>query len=125
MRLVYDPVREHFLRPLIAAEPYIEEAIAEAVSTAVRGFEYLADKRLSMQRISYSALTYRTGNVRRYLTHGDVSTPSFEEFLTFASIVAIVTILNVAGYLNPYTVIPIALMDIRNINWQKAYDVVF
>ena len=112
MRLVYDPVREHFLRPLIAAEPYVEKSIAEAVPTAVRGFEYVADRRLAMQRITYSALAYRTYKVRRWITHGDTS-PSLEDW-GIAFTVAVLAIA-LSGYTNPYTAVPAAMMDIRNL----------
>jgi len=108
MRLVYDPVREHFLKPIIAAEPYVESA----VPAAVRGFEYLADKRLAMQRITYSALTYRTYEVRRWITHGDTS-PSAEDWGIAVTVAVLAIVLS--GYLNPYTAVPAALMDIRNL----------
>jgi len=110
MRLVYDPVREGFLKPIIAAEPYVESLVPKSV----RGFEYLADKRLAMQRITYSALTYRTQEVRRWITHGDTS-PSAGDWATAVSIAAIVISLNVGLRMNPYTGIPLTLMDIRNL----------
>jgi len=108
MRLVYDPVREGFLKPIIAAEPYVEAAIP----AAVRGFEFLADRRLDMQRITYSALTYRTHEVRRWITHGDTS-PSAEDW-GIAFTVAVLAIA-LSGYTNPYTAVPAAMMDIRNL----------
>ena len=108
MRLVYDPVREGFLKPIIAAEPYVEAA----VPAAVRGFEFLADRRLDMQRITYSALTYRTRDVRRWITHGDTS-PSAEDW-GVAVTVAVLAIA-MSGYWNPYTAVPAAMMDIRNL----------
>jgi len=108
MRLVFDPVREHFLKRTAAAEPYVEAL----VPTAVRGFEFLADRRLDMQRITYSALTYRTGNVRRWITHGDTD-PSVEDW-GIAVTVAILAIA-LSGYTSPYTAVPAAMMDIRNL----------
>jgi len=108
MRLVFDPVREHFLKRTAAAEPYVEAL----VPAAVRGFEYVADKRLAMQRITYSALTYRTGNVRRWITHGD-TTPSPGDW-GVAVTVAVLAIA-MSGYISPYTAVPAALMDIRNL----------
>jgi len=110
MRLVFDPVREHFLKRTAAAEPYVEAL----VPAGVRGFEYAADKRLAMQRITYSALTYRTRDVRRWITHGDTS-PSAGDWATAVSIAVIVISLNLALRSNPYTGVPLTLMDIRNL----------
>lgn len=106
--LVYDPMREGFLKPIIAAEPYVEAA----APAAVKGFEYLADKRLAMQRIMYSALKYRTYEVRRWHTHGDTD-PTFQDWALAATVVFLAV--GTSGYFHPYTAIPAAMMDIRNL----------
>jgi len=111
MRLVFDPVREHFLKRTAAAEPYVEAL----VPTAVRGFEFLADKRLAGQRIVYDALTYRSQDVIRWIKVGDEPAPGLDEFALFGLVVTLAVITQVGPYVNPYTIIPVAMMDIRNL----------
>ena len=117
MRLVFDPVRHHFMKSITPAEKYVESAVEASLEPAVDLFNFAADTRLGTQRIMYDALTYRTKSVRRWITHGDTD-PSLEEIVMFGAIVGISTILTVSPYLGPWAVVsaPLAAaVDIRNL----------
>ena len=53
MRLVYDPVREHFLKSIIAAEPYVEDLIAAVPGAASEVFQTVAGFRLAAQQTTF------------------------------------------------------------------------
>lgn len=53
MRLVHDPVREHFLKSIIPAEPYVEDLIAAAPGAVSEGFQTLAGFRLAAQQKTF------------------------------------------------------------------------
>ena len=77
-------------------------------------FVFAADARLTSQTIAYSALTYRTYDVRRWITHGDTD-PTFEQWMEFGLIVSIVVAITIAPYLNPYTAAIAFALDAYNI----------
>ncbi len=80
-------------------------------------FHFAADTRLTSQSNMYSALTYRTHDVRRWITHGDTD-PTFEQWFEFALIVAIVAFVQFAPYVGPlaFVTAPIAfVLDAYNI----------
>ncbi len=77
-------------------------------------FTFAADARLTSQTIAWSALTHRTYDVRRWITHGDTD-PTFEQWMEFGIIVSIVAAMTVAPYLTPWTA-PVAFaLDAYNI----------
>ena len=77
-------------------------------------FVYAADKRLWSQQITYQALTNRTYDVRRWITHGDTD-PTFEQWMEFGLIVSIVVAITIYPYLSPWTA-PVAFaLDAYNL----------
>jgi len=77
-------------------------------------FTYAAGRRLWTQQIAYDALTNRTYDVRRWITHGDTD-PTFEQWMEFGIIVSIVTAVTTAPYLSVWFA-PVALaLDAYNI----------
>lgn len=83
-------------------------------------FVYAADKRLWMQTVAYDALIYRNENVWRWIKMGDypgydAPMPSVDEWLTFALVTSLVSVILIAPYTNPWTA-PVALaLDAYNI----------
>lgn len=91
-------------------QPFIED-VASGIEDV---WNFLADTRLTSQSTMYSALTYRTADVRRWITHGDVQ-PSSSQFIEAAMIAVVVGSYQVIPYTNPYTA-PIAFaLDAYNI----------
>ena len=112
MRLVFDPVRHHFMKSITPAEEYVEFAVEAAIEPVADVFNFAAGLRLRSQRIMYNALTYRTGKVRRWITHGDTD-PSLEDW-AHAGTVATFVVLS-SGYLNPWTAPIAASLDAWNL----------
>ncbi len=79
-------------------------------------FGYAADKRLWMMSIAYDSFSYRTENVRRWITHGTGEPiSSIDDWLVFGAVAAMSATLAVWPYLNPWTA-PVALvLDAYNI----------
>jgi len=54
MRLVYDPVREGFLKPLIAAEPYVQQFVESGLNQGSRVLSSAGDLQMAATAVTRS-----------------------------------------------------------------------
>jgi len=96
-------------------QPQDDQVFYDAVSDVSSDvFHYAADRRLWSQTVMYDALTYRTYDVRRWITYGDTD-PTYDQWFEFGIIVSLVAIVTIGPYLNPWTVVPVLVLDAFNI----------
>jgi len=116
MRLVYDPVREHFLKPIIAAEPYVEGLV-----------ETVADIRMSVQKKTLGwAESYYDWTRRVWRRHPPGEAIMFEEdwadnVVRSAMLIGLPLsyvpfgMVTVGSYISPWTAAVAAPLDAWNI----------
>jgi len=121
MRLVYDPVREYFMRPLIAAEPYVEDLIVAVPGAASETFQTLASYRLAAQQTTFgwgvSYTEWLGGVMSEYDPENNPRNMPMMVVLTFGMIVSFLPFgfTSMASYLTPVTAAVAAPMDAWNI----------
>ena len=109
-----DPVFNWEMDLLERQARVVESGTKAAAPVGADVFQYAAGRRLWTQRILFDALTYRTYDVRRWITHGDTH-PTFDQWLEFALIVSVVAAITIAPYLSLWTA-PVAFaLDAYNI----------
>ncbi len=113
MRLVYDPVREHFLKPIIAAEPYVEDLV-----------ETVADIRMSAQKKTLGWAHSYFGWAERVLQNDPMYTRRSDEAEMVAKMLVMMGVplsyvpfamVTVGSYLNPWTAAIAAPLDAWNV----------
>jgi len=119
MRLVADPVRYHFLKPIIAAEPYVEDLVSLIPRAASEGFQTLAGFRLAAQQKTFGWGVSYTKWVGRVTTKysGDSENEPMLALLTAGMPVSFMPFgfVSFASYLTPWTAAAAAPMDAWNI----------
>ena len=119
MRLVYDPVREHFLRPLIAAEPYVEDLIVGVPGAASEVFQTVAGFRLAAQQTTFGwGVSYTKWLGRVTTKYGDE--PENKPMMVLLTAGMIVSYLpfgfvSLGSYFTPVTAAVAAPLDAWNI----------
>ena len=117
--LVYDPVRARFLRPIFAADPYVEDLIVASSEAAVTGFEAVASFRLATQKRTFGwGVAYTKWYGRVFQKYGDE--PENKPLMILLAGGMIVSFLPFgfatgASYLTPVSAAVAAPLDIWNI----------